>query len=124
MIDGVADLELITDPGDQRVADFRDLVAGDRRPGTQRGTGPVIVEGVPAVERLLASPYPVRTVIGVPGRLAALDLPAGGGCLRGRKGGAVGADRLPADPGRAGLRRPAGPAGPGHTAHRAGPDRA
>src|SRR4051794_12475974 len=75
MIDGVPDLELITDPGDERVADFRDLVAGDRRPGTQRGTGPVIVEGVPAVERLLASPYPVRAVIGVPGRIAALDLP-------------------------------------------------
>src|SRR4051812_163495 len=75
MIGGVPDLELITDPGDERVADFRDLVAGDRRPGTQRGTGPVIVEGVPAVERLLASPYPGRTVIGVPGRLAALALP-------------------------------------------------
>jgi hypothetical protein len=46
--------ELITDAGDERVADFRDLVAGDRRPGTRRGTGPVIVEGVPAVQRLLA----------------------------------------------------------------------
>src|SRR3954447_26852307 len=75
MIGGVPDFELITDPGDERVADFRDLVAGDRRPGTERGTGPVIVEGVPAVERLLASPYPVRTVLGIPGRLAALDLP-------------------------------------------------
>src|SRR3954470_19637470 len=67
----------ITDPGDDRVADFRDLVAGDRRPGTERGTGPVIVEGVPAVERLLASPYRVRAVFGVPGRVAALDLPEG-----------------------------------------------
>src|SRR3954462_15230602 len=69
--------ELITDPGDDRVADFRDLVAGDRPPGTERGTGPVIVEGVPAVERLLASPHRVRAVFGVPGRVAALDLPAG-----------------------------------------------
>jgi tRNA G18 (ribose-2'-O)-methylase SpoU len=77
MIGGVRAPELITDPGDDRVADFRDLVAGDRRPGTERGTGPVIVEGVPAVERLLASPYPVRTVLGIPGRLAALDLPPG-----------------------------------------------
>ncbi|MGY1855009.1 TrmH family RNA methyltransferase [Modestobacter sp. SYSU DS0290] len=68
---------LITDPADERVADFRDLVAGDRRPGTERGTGPVIVEGVPAVERLLASPYRVRAVFGVPGRVAALDLPDG-----------------------------------------------
>ena len=35
----------------------------------------MIVEGVPAVERLLASPYRVRAVFGVPGRVAALDLP-------------------------------------------------
>ena len=68
---------LITDAGDDRVADFRDLVAGDRRPGTERGNRPVIVEGVPAVERLLASPYRVRAVLGVPGRVAALDLPEG-----------------------------------------------
>jgi tRNA G18 (ribose-2'-O)-methylase SpoU len=37
----------------------------------------VIVEGVPAVERLLASAYRVRAVLGVPGRVAALDLPEG-----------------------------------------------
>src|SRR4051812_22538672 len=67
----------ITDPQDPRVADFRDLVAGDRAPGTPRGTGPVIVEGGPAVQRLLASPYRVRAVFGVPGRVAALDLPDG-----------------------------------------------
>ncbi len=78
MIAGVsAQPEVITDPADERVADFRDLVAGDRRPGTERGTGPVIVEGVPAVERLLASPYRVRAVFGVPGRVAALQLPPG-----------------------------------------------
>jgi tRNA G18 (ribose-2'-O)-methylase SpoU len=75
MIDGVPAPVLITDPADPRVADFRDLVAGDRRPGTPRGTGPVIVEGVPAVQRLLASPYRVRAVFGVPGRVAALGLP-------------------------------------------------
>ncbi|SEP09945.1 TrmH family RNA methyltransferase [Trujillonella endophytica] len=69
--------EEITDPADERVADFRDLVAGDRPPGVERGTGPVIVEGVPAVQRLLASPYRVRAVVGVPGRLAELDLPEG-----------------------------------------------
>jgi tRNA G18 (ribose-2'-O)-methylase SpoU len=68
---------LITDPGDPRVADFRDLKAGDRPAGRERGTGPVIVEGVPAVERLLASPYRVRAVFGVPGRVSALDLPEG-----------------------------------------------
>jgi tRNA G18 (ribose-2'-O)-methylase SpoU len=66
---------LITDPNDPRVADFRDLKAGDRPEGTPRWGGPVIVEGVPAVERLLASPYRIRSVFGVPGRVAALDLP-------------------------------------------------
>ncbi len=66
---------VITDPDDPRIADFRDLKAGDRPEGTPRGTGTVIVEGVPAVERLLASPYRVRAVFGVPGRVAALDLP-------------------------------------------------
>ena len=68
---------VITDPGDPRVADFRDLKAGDRPEGTPRWGGPVIVEGVPAVERLLASPYRIRAVFGVPGRVAALDLPDG-----------------------------------------------
>jgi tRNA G18 (ribose-2'-O)-methylase SpoU len=77
MIDGVPAPVLITDPQDPRVADFRDLKAGDRPAGTPRGSGPVIVEGVPAVERLLASPYRVRAVFGVPGRVAALDLPDG-----------------------------------------------
>ncbi len=69
--------ELITDPRDARVADFHDLHAGDRRPGTARGTGPVVVEGVTAVERLLETGLALRAVYGVAGRLAALDLPAG-----------------------------------------------
>ncbi|GHE12417.1 TrmH family RNA methyltransferase [Klenkia taihuensis] len=69
--------ETITDPRDPRVADFHDLHAGDRRPGTERGTGPVVVEGVTAVERLLGSGLRVRCVYGVPGRVGALDVPAG-----------------------------------------------
>src|SRR3978361_43884 len=108
MIERVPVPELIRDPGDERLADFRDLVAGDRRPGTERGTGPVIVEGVPAVQRLLASPYPVRAVFGIPGRVADLDLPEGiaayeadrwvlseGICLRAPRGVLASADRLP-----------------------------
>lgn len=67
----------ITDPGDPRVDDFRDLKAGDRPPGRTRGTGPVIVEGVPAVERLLASPYRLRAVFGEAHRVAALQVPEG-----------------------------------------------
>jgi tRNA G18 (ribose-2'-O)-methylase SpoU len=74
-MDAVPAPVVITDPDDPRVADFRDLKAGDRPEGTPRWGGPVIVEGVPAVERLLASPYRVRAVFGVPGRVAALDLP-------------------------------------------------
>ncbi|WP_245159887.1 RNA methyltransferase [Blastococcus sp. CT_GayMR19] len=66
---------VITDPADPRVADFRDLKAGDRPEGAPRWSGPVIVEGVPAVQRLLASDYRIRAVFGVPGRVAALDLP-------------------------------------------------
>jgi tRNA G18 (ribose-2'-O)-methylase SpoU len=77
MIDGMPTPVLITDPQDPRVADFRDLKAGDRPEGTPRWGGPVIVEGVTAVERLLASDYRVRAVFGVPGRVAALDLPDG-----------------------------------------------
>src|SRR5436853_2444862 len=76
MIVGMVAVE-ITDPGDPRVADFRDLKAGDRPPGTTRGSGPVIVEGVPAVQRLFASPYRVRAVFGERHRVAALDVPAG-----------------------------------------------
>ncbi len=76
MIVGVPAVPItITDPADPRVADFRDLKAGDRPEGTPRWSGPVIVEGVPAVERLLASDYRVRAVFGVPGRVAALGIP-------------------------------------------------
>jgi tRNA G18 (ribose-2'-O)-methylase SpoU len=74
-IAGVSAPVVITDPLDPRVDDFRDLKAGDRPEGTPRWGGPVIVEGVPAVERLLASQYRIRAVFGVPGRVAALDLP-------------------------------------------------
>jgi tRNA G18 (ribose-2'-O)-methylase SpoU len=66
---------VITDPGDPRVDDFRDLKAGDRPAGTPRGTGTVIVEGTASIERLLLSPYRVRAVFGVPDRVAALGVP-------------------------------------------------
>ena len=57
------------------MADFRDLKAGDRPEGTPRGTGTVIVEGTVAIERLLISPYRVRAVFGVAGRVADLAVP-------------------------------------------------
>ena len=64
--------EEVTDPADPRLADFRDLTAADRRPDRPGGRGLVIAEGVPVVRRLLDSPFPVRAVLGVPARLAAL----------------------------------------------------
>jgi tRNA G18 (ribose-2'-O)-methylase SpoU len=62
----------VSDPGDPRLDDFRDLTAADRRPDRPGGRGLVIAEGVVVVRRLLASPYPVRALLGVPARLAEL----------------------------------------------------
>ena len=68
----------VTDPADPRIADFRDLTSADRRPDRPGGRGLVIAEGVPVVQRLLASPYPVRAILGLPARIEALGpgLPA------------------------------------------------
>lgn len=59
----------VDDPGDPRLDDFRNLTDADVRPDRR---GVVIAEGVNVVERLARSPYPVRSVIGVPERIAAL----------------------------------------------------
>uniref|UniRef100_UPI0031DC564D TrmH family RNA methyltransferase n=1 Tax=Saccharothrix mutabilis TaxID=33921 RepID=UPI0031DC564D len=67
----------IDDPADPRLDDFRDLSTADRRPDRPGGRGLVIAEGVVVVERLLASPYPVRALLGVRRRVEALgELPA------------------------------------------------
>ncbi|MCW2541030.1 MAG: rRNA methyltransferase [Frankiales bacterium] len=58
----------VADPSDPRLDDFRDLMAADAA-GRQ---SLAIAEGVNVVERLLRSPYPVRAVVGVPAKLAAL----------------------------------------------------
>ncbi|MEP6853590.1 MAG: RNA methyltransferase [bacterium] len=60
----------VLDPTDPRLDDFRDLADAHRRPD---GRGLVIAEGVCVVERLLASPYPVRSVVGVTGKIAQLQ---------------------------------------------------
>jgi len=55
----------ITDADDPRLDDFRNLTDADVRPGRR---GIVIAEGVNVVQRLAASPYRVRAVVGVPSR--------------------------------------------------------
>jgi tRNA G18 (ribose-2'-O)-methylase SpoU len=59
----------IGDPADPRLDDFRNLTDADVRPDRR---GIVIAEGVNVVQRLASSPYPVRAVVGVPARIAAL----------------------------------------------------
>lgn len=72
----------VDDPADPRVADFRDLNSSDRRPDLPAGRGLVIAEGVLVVQRLLASRFPVRGLLGVAAKLdvlgpelAGLDVP-------------------------------------------------
>src|SRR5689334_654261 len=73
----------VSDPTDPRLDDYRDLTTADRRPDRPGGRGLVIAEGVVVVRRLIESPYPVRSLLGVPRRieeltadLAHLDVPA------------------------------------------------
>src|SRR4051812_22418453 len=55
----------VGDPADPRLADFRDLTRADRRPDRPGGRGLGIAEGAVVVERLFASTYPVRALLGV-----------------------------------------------------------
>jgi tRNA G18 (ribose-2'-O)-methylase SpoU len=64
----VATITRIDDPTDPRVDDFRDLTTADRRPDRPGGRGLVIAEGVVVVRRMIDSPYPVRSLLGVPRR--------------------------------------------------------
>ncbi|MDF0529821.1 RNA methyltransferase [Tsukamurella sp. 8F] len=65
----------ILDPADPRLDDFRDLAVADRRPDTGRGL--VLAEGVPVVQRMLASRFAPHAIMGVAGRLDRLG-PASG----------------------------------------------
>lgn len=62
----------VDDRDDPRLADFRDLTTADRRPDRPGGRGLVIAEGVVVVQRMLCSPYPVRSLLGVRRRIEAL----------------------------------------------------
>ncbi|MEQ3554563.1 RNA methyltransferase [Pseudonocardia nematodicida] len=65
----MAILTTVEHPDDPRIDDYRDLTTADRRPDRPGGRGLVIAEGVVVVRRLLDSPYPVRSLLGVPRRL-------------------------------------------------------
>jgi tRNA G18 (ribose-2'-O)-methylase SpoU len=68
----VVQLVTVSDPGDPRLDDFRDLTTAERRPDRPGGKGLVVAEGVVVVRRLLESPYPVRSLLGVARRYAEL----------------------------------------------------
>jgi tRNA G18 (ribose-2'-O)-methylase SpoU len=62
----------ITDPGDARVDDFRDLNSVDRRPDLPNGKGLVIAEGVLVVRRMIASRFIPHAFLGTDRRLGEL----------------------------------------------------
>lgn len=65
----------ITDPGDPRVDDFRDLNSVDRRPdvpGGRAGRGLVIAEGVFVTQRMIVSRFTPHAFLGVDRRLGEL----------------------------------------------------
>jgi tRNA G18 (ribose-2'-O)-methylase SpoU len=62
----------VDDPADARLDDFRDLNSVDRRPDLPTGKGLVIAEGVLVVQRMLASRFHPRALLGTDRRLAEL----------------------------------------------------
>ena len=63
----------VADPADARLDDFRDLNSIDRRPDLPTGKGLVIAEGVLVVQRMLASRFVPRALLGTDRRLAELS---------------------------------------------------
>jgi tRNA G18 (ribose-2'-O)-methylase SpoU len=62
----------VDDPADPRLDDFRDLNSVDRRPDLPTGKGLVIAEGVLVVQRMLASRFTPRAMLGTGRRLGEL----------------------------------------------------
>ncbi|MCT7657573.1 TrmH family RNA methyltransferase [Mycobacterium deserti] len=62
----------VDDPADPRLDDFRDLNSVDRRPDLPTGKGLVIAEGVLVVQRMLASRFTPRALLGTDRRLGEL----------------------------------------------------
>jgi tRNA G18 (ribose-2'-O)-methylase SpoU len=63
----------VDDPADPRLDDFRDLNSVDRRPDLPSGLGLVIAEGVLVVQRMLASRFQPRAMLGTDRRLRELQ---------------------------------------------------
>jgi len=63
----------IDDPADPRIDDFRDLNSVDRRPDLPTGKALVIAEGVLVVQRMLASRFVPRALLGTDRRLGELS---------------------------------------------------
>jgi tRNA G18 (ribose-2'-O)-methylase SpoU len=63
----------VADPADPRLDDFRDLNSVDRRPDLPSGKGLVIAEGVLVVQRMLASRFHPRALLGTDRRLGELE---------------------------------------------------
>jgi tRNA G18 (ribose-2'-O)-methylase SpoU len=70
-VDGVVVCD-ITDPGDARLDNFRDLNSIDRRPDLPTGKGLVIAEGVLVIQRMLVSRFAPLAFLGTDRRLAEL----------------------------------------------------
>jgi tRNA G18 (ribose-2'-O)-methylase SpoU len=68
----VVDVVDIADPNDCRLDDFRDLNSIDRRPDLPTGKGLVIAEGVLVAQRMLASRFRPRALLGTDRRLTEL----------------------------------------------------
>ena len=68
----LADIIDIADPADPRLDDFRDLNSVDRRPDLPSGKGLVIAEGVLVVQRMIASRFRPRAMLGTDRRLGEL----------------------------------------------------
>ena len=62
----------VDDPADPRLDDFRNLNSIDRRPDLPTGKGLVIAEGVLVVQRMLASRFRPRAMLGTDRRLREL----------------------------------------------------
>jgi tRNA G18 (ribose-2'-O)-methylase SpoU len=62
----------VDDPADPRLDDFRHLNSIDRRPDLPTGKGLVIAEGVLVVQRMLASRFTPRALLGTDRRLGEL----------------------------------------------------